>query len=333
MAGLADLFASVFGAPKPPEPDRLPPLARGRFTPPVEGSVIPPQTPAPTSRLPTADDPRLAGYDLRTLIDVANETAEPWSKTTGDRTRYMKEAFSGYDPKTSNYTGTDPEGRKLDSVFHAGTLQGGVNAPISTDDVGGLARIMSTVKTPGGSFMALGRTDRGNQPEYQGVTKYSKVPDAQYRPLGMEISVPEAGPWVQSPQEIEATKRHETGHALARRMYPGNTPESVEAMLEASKYGGDRAGALAQMREFAQPRLVQQTGGKANSPMGKYIMSGPELWAENMDAYMANPNDYKAQFPAAAAALRHMINTNPNVNKYLTLSKNDLGRTLASGVG
>jgi hypothetical protein len=268
-------------------------------------------------------------WDARTILDSpAAQAAEPWSRTTADRNKYMAQAFRGYDPQGSNFTGTDPEGRAINSPFHAGTVQG-QNTPLSVPNTENVAHVLSTLSVPQKHFMSMYRV----VPEVgdaAGMTRYSH--SKSEAPLAIEAYQPEGGPWRQTPRELEHTKRHEMAHGLARRGYEGADYQSIPAMLAAaSRMGTPFAGnvnmALQQMRNDPQIENRHLNIGHTDK-MKQYINSDPEIFAENVEMYLRDPNDYKTRNPEAAAALRAIVNNNPKLNKYLTLSQ-----VLSSQVG
>jgi len=108
----------------------------------------------------------------------------------------------------------------------------------------------------------------------------------------------------------------------------------------AQGFTGDRDVALRQMQSVSYAKDIDRVARE--NPKGlpedlkmfvHYSQKPSEVFAENFRAYTADPAAYKTRYPEAAAMMRAIVNTNPRANKLMTLSKNDLGRTLASGVG
>ena len=250
--------------------------------------------------------------------------APPWSTVVQP---WVEQSFPRANPENLQYRGTDPEGREISSLFHAGTLAGGVNKPLGPTETQNLASSLTAVQSPEGLVGSNLRFPRSKLSEGMLGNMYSSN----------DLLSPEAAVGIEAKAnnpDLSDTLRHEAGHALHRRMLPeGKHLEDWDATLNmAQGFTGDRNAAIQQMKDASYAKARAEPRSDAEQ-LQTYSQMPSELVAESFRAYTANPEAFKKQYPEAAAMMRAIVNTNPRTNKLMTLSKNDLGRTLASGVG
>lgn len=309
----------------------LPPMARGQFPPLMAlGAVRPPQdqvalrTPSLVPHLPDRSDP-----PMRQIVQAQNADAAPgWSETL---IPWRDQSFPGANPARLDYLGRDPEGRSIESMFHAGTLRGGVNKPLGPMELNNLTSALTAVQTPDGTVQANYRSPNVRElgSGALGEVQTNEVhPEA---PIGFEVAgrLPVA--------ERQSVGRHEAGHALHRRIMPeGMGLENMDQVLGmAQGFTGDRKAALRQMQaaSYAEDRDRVMRDNPQGLPQDlkmfvSYSQKPSEIFAENFRAYTADPAAYKTKYPEAAAMMRAIVNTNPRTNKLMTLSRRDDERSV-----
>jgi hypothetical protein len=335
-----EFLARLFGSRPAPEPDMPPPLARGLLPSPATGMELPPLA---RGRMPplmalgdVAGPQDLSAQRMASQVPMlpprtqpameailgAQDTggAPPWSTTSQP---WLEQSFPRADPERLMYRGTDPEGRSIGSLFHAGTLAGGVNKPLGPVETQNLASALTAVQDPEGLVASNLRFPRRPLPGGMLGNMYSSEkllsPEAA---IGLEVDA-------RSPDRRDVL-RHETGHALHRRMLPeGRNLEDWDATLGlAQGFTGDKAAAIQQMKDasYAVHRAGMAQGGAPEDDIRSitsYSQMPSELVAESFRAYTADPAGFKRQYPEAAALMRAIVNTNPRTNKLMTLSRAD----------
>ena len=107
------------------------------------------------------------------------------------------------------------------------------------------------------------------------------------------------------PKQKELTLWHETGHLLddISAGKKGMSVKGLEQELE------DVYSTLNTGKEQASPRILPRDQGYSRSE------APYEYIAEALRAYMTNPNYFKAVAPNAAAAIRALVNSHPQLSK------------------
>ena len=200
----------------------------------------------------------------------------------------------------------DTEGRPLRAKHIAGRrVAGGADEGLSP------AQVSSIVEEATGSLPqnVSNRMMRGNAGVYR--VHY----DANDNPLRREI-------WFNrqlTPKQKELTIGHEAGHMI-EEMSAGKNGMSVKGLereLE-NVYSTLNTGT-----EHANPRTLPRDHGYSQDE------APYEYVAEAMRAYLANPNYFKTVAPRAAAAIRALVNSHPQLSKLIQF--NSIGGLAALG--
>lgn len=200
-------------------------------------------------------------------------------------------------------TVVDPEGRKGNPLFVAGTTPTGENVPLNLGQQAGLAEHLSRMfeyKTKGD--YAAGRTWANPQ---------KKLPfGLSGSTLGMNKAYKGNDPGYALP--------HEIGHVI--HDYQGRA---------ANPLGGAPQQATDEFEQMALKRRLFDYG--APDARGNYTEDPREQWAEGVKAYLTNPAKFKSEYPEAAKFMRKIINTDPKLNKLLMLSRREGPQYAAHG--
>lgn len=337
-----DAFAPNLPPMKGPMADRTPlkPL------PPMSGRTadrLPPTRPMDTSQITEPQDQRLlkepfpiADFtfsDRKAHPDQFGDTmanlgerqkGTPWSKMAVAPPGSIPRMLSDTMPDTSNkmfYKGKDPEGRPIQSLFFAGNDASGKETKMDDRSIDNVLSMLTMSEEPGEGYRAryedyarprAGGGLAGVTYSYQEKGKGKRK--AEDNPIGVQIfDTPDA----QERGTRLPTKAHEAGHALATRGY-GRAGDSMDAMLMGKKNVPEQG--LAQIKQFNEPRV---SDFKQYAPdHADYAGGDDENFAEAFRAYALDPGGFKLRFPAAAGALRSMVNTNPRTRGIMTLGQN-----------
>jgi Cell Wall Hydrolase len=207
----------------------------------------------------------------------------------------------------------DPEGREGNPVFVAGTAPDGTNIPLNQAQAAMIAH----------SISRLSANYDENNVRTRGMTTASKSQEAALPKgqTGQFITINNA-PYEGDNKGL--TVGHEAGHAMGRIM---DMPVNAELKDANSKAIGDFQRLNAERTYMTPEQLYSNHPFSSkvhlNTNERDYYVSPSESWAESIGRYMQDPNDFKSKYPDAAKFLRDKVNTDPELNKLLMLSRNE----------